>query len=153
MELIQIHISEPNFAHISPLVWKRPYGMYGPEILDLFDLLGLFSLGATAESWAQDGCRRDRFLRYRYIRDSSWCLCDVTDMTSQTAELQIIRGSLISVILAGVPLTSRKLRRSRRQSHPPQRRIPHSGRSSRHVTDITFNRATGPHATALYPSF
>jgi len=24
MELIQIHISEPNFAHVSPLVWKRP---------------------------------------------------------------------------------------------------------------------------------
>jgi len=37
--------------------------MYGPEILELFDLLGPFSLGATAESWAQDGCRRDRFPR------------------------------------------------------------------------------------------
>ena len=32
----------------------------------------------------------------------------------------VIRGSLISVILAGVPLTSRKLHRCRRQSHPPQ---------------------------------
>jgi hypothetical protein len=32
--------------------------MYGPKILD-FNLLGPFSLGATAESWAQDGCRRD----------------------------------------------------------------------------------------------
>ena len=40
--------------------------MYGPEILDLFKLLGPFSLGATAESWAQDGCRRDRFPRYPY---------------------------------------------------------------------------------------
>ena len=78
--------SEPNFAHVSPLVWKRPYSMYGPEILNLFDLLGPFSLVATAESWAQDGCRRDRFLRYPYIRDSSWCSCDVTDMTSQTSE-------------------------------------------------------------------
>jgi len=75
--------------------------MYGPEILDLFDLLGHFSLVATAESWAQDGCRRDRFPRYPYIRDSSWCLCDV-------AGGGVIRGSLISVILAGVPLTSRK---------------------------------------------
>jgi hypothetical protein len=28
--------------------------MYGPEILDLFDPLGPFSLGATAESWAQN---------------------------------------------------------------------------------------------------
>jgi len=65
--------------------------MYEPEILDLFDLLGsFFSLGATAESWAQDGCRRDRFPRYPYIRDSSWCSRDVTDMTlSQTAESSV----------------------------------------------------------------
>jgi hypothetical protein len=61
--------------------------MYGPEILDLFDFLGPFSLGATAESWAQDGCRRDRFPRYPYIRDSSWFSRDVTDITlSQAAE-------------------------------------------------------------------
>jgi len=57
----------------------------------------------------------------------------------------VFRGSLISVILAGVPLTSRKWRRSRRQSHPPQRRIVYSGGCSRHFTDITFNRATGPY--------
>jgi len=62
----------------------------------------------------------------------------------------VIRGSLISVIVAGVPLTWRKWRCSRRQSHSPQRRIPYSGGCSRHVTDITFNRATGPFATALY---
>jgi hypothetical protein len=66
---------------------------------------------------------------------------------------EAIRDSLISVILAGVPLTSRKLRRRRRKSHSPQRRIPYSGGCSSHVTDITFNRATGPYATALYPSF
>ena len=30
--------SEPNVAHISPLVWKRPYGTYGPTIFDFFDL-------------------------------------------------------------------------------------------------------------------
>jgi hypothetical protein len=65
----------------------------------------------------------------------------------------VIRGSLISVILAGVPLTSRKLHRSRWQGHPPQRRIPYSGGCSRHVTDSTFHRATGPFATALHPSF
>jgi hypothetical protein len=64
-----------------------------------------------------------------------------------------IRGSLISVILEGVPLTSRKWRRSRRHSHPPQRRIPYSGGCSLHVTDITFKRATGPYATASYLSF
>jgi len=65
----------------------------------------------------------------------------------------VIRGSLISVILAGVPLTSRKLHRCRRQSRPPQLRIPYSGECSRHVTDITFNRASGPSTTALYLSF
>ena len=53
----------------------------GPEILDLFDLLGSFPLGATAESWAQDGCRRDRFPRYPYIRGSSRCVRDVPDIT------------------------------------------------------------------------
>jgi len=51
------------------------------------------------------------------------------------------------------PLTSRKWHRSRRHIHPPQHRIPYSGGCLRHVTDITFNWATGPSATALYPSF
>jgi hypothetical protein len=65
----------------------------------------------------------------------------------------VIRSSLICVILAGVPLTSRKLRRSGRQSRPPLCRIPYSGGCSRHVTDSTFNLAAGPSATALHPSF
>ena len=61
--------------------------MYEPEILDLFGLLDPFPLGATAESWAQDGCRRDRFPLYPYICGSSWCSRDVTDITlSLTAE-------------------------------------------------------------------
>jgi hypothetical protein len=59
--------------------------MHRPEIFDLFDLLGPFSLGATAESWAQDSCRRDRFTRYPYIRGSSWCSRDVTDITLSLA--------------------------------------------------------------------
>jgi hypothetical protein len=65
----------------------------------------------------------------------------------------VIRDSLISVILAGVPLTSRKWRRSSRHSHPLQRLTPYSGGCSRHVTDVMFNRATGPSVTALYSSF
>jgi hypothetical protein len=65
----------------------------------------------------------------------------------------VIHGSFIYVILAEVPLTSRKLRRSRRQNHPPQRHIPHSGGCSRHVANSTFNRAARPSATALHPSF
>jgi hypothetical protein len=60
---------------------------YGPEVLDLCDILGTFSLGATAESWTQNGCRRDRLTRYAYIRGSSWCSLEVTDITlSQAAE-------------------------------------------------------------------
>jgi hypothetical protein len=59
----------------------------------------------------------------------------------------------LAVILSGVPLTSRKWLRSRRQSHTPQRRISYSGGCSCHVTAITFNRSTGPSPTSLYPSF
>jgi len=61
-------------------VWARnswPLRPFGP----------FFSLGATAESWAQDGCLRDRFPWYPYIRGSSWCSRDITDITwSQKAE-------------------------------------------------------------------
>jgi len=125
--------------------------MYGPKILDLFDLLDPFSLEATAESWAQDGCQHDCFPRYPYVRGSSWCSRDVTDITLSQAA--VIRSSLISMILVGVPLTSWKLCRSRWQSHPPQRRIPYSSGCLRHDMDIAFNRPTGPSTTALYPSF
>jgi len=59
----------------------------GPKFLTFSTFWALFSLGVTAESWAQDGCRRNRFPRYPYIRGSSWCTRDVTDITlSQTAE-------------------------------------------------------------------
>jgi hypothetical protein len=91
MELLQIYISEPIWTKLCtrlPLGLEETLGYYVPEILNLFDVLGPFSLGATAESWALDGCRRYRFPRYRYIRDSSWCSRDVTDITlSQTAKL------------------------------------------------------------------
>jgi hypothetical protein len=69
------------------------------------------------------------------------------------ADGRVIRSSIISATLAGVPLTSPKLHHCRRQSHPPQLHIPYSGGCSRHVTDITFNRAAGPSTTALYLSF
>jgi len=38
--LIQNHIS--NYAHISPVVWKRLLGMYGPIIFHLSHLFDLF---------------------------------------------------------------------------------------------------------------
>jgi hypothetical protein len=34
--------SEPNFAHISPVVWKRTWGIYGPTIFHLSHLFDLF---------------------------------------------------------------------------------------------------------------
>ena len=89
------------------------------------------------------GVRVTQLFRFLYLLYSQ----------SVAADGAVFHGSLISVILAGVPLTSRKLRRSRRQSHSLQRHIPYSGGCSRHVTDSTFNRAEGPSATALYPSF
>jgi hypothetical protein len=52
IELIQIHISETISIK---LCTRLPLGLEetnGPEILDLFDHLGHFSLEATAESWA-----------------------------------------------------------------------------------------------------
>ena len=59
------------------------------------------------------------------------------------ADGRVIRGSLIFTILAGVPLTSRKLHRCIRKSHPPQLRFPYSGGCSRHVTDTMFNGRRG----------
>jgi hypothetical protein len=55
--------------------------MYMPENLDLFNMLGPFSLGAAEESWAQDGCQQDHF-----------------------------RDIFISVVPAGVRVTSPTLR-------------------------------------------
>jgi len=49
----------------------------------------------------------------------------------------VIRGSLISVILAGVPVMSRKWRRSRRQSYPRQPCIRDSSGSSCNVAEMT----------------
>jgi hypothetical protein len=148
MYLIQIHISEPIWTKLCtrlPLGLEETVGHVRTRNSWPLRPLGPFSLGATAGSWAQNGCRCDHFPRYPYIRDSSWYSCDVTDMTSQTAESS---AANISVILARVLLTPRKWRRSRRQSHPPQRLIPYYGRFSLHVADITFNRATGSYATA-----
>jgi len=123
MEFIQIHISEPIWTKLCtrlPLgleetvgydVWIRnswPLPHFGPfffgghcRIMDTRRL--------PAQSWAQDGCRRDRFPRYPYTRDSSWC-SRRRHRHEVVADGGVIRDSLISVILAGVPLTSRKWR-------------------------------------------
>jgi hypothetical protein len=154
MELTQIHISEPIWTKLCthlPLgleetvgyVWTRnswPLRPFGP-----------FFFGGHCRIM---GTRWLSVQPFSAIPLYSWLqLVFVWRHRHEVADSGVIRGSLISVILAGVPLTSWKWHRSRRQSHPPQRRISYSGGCLHHVTVTTFNRATGPSATALYPSF
>jgi hypothetical protein len=64
--------SEPNFAHISPLVWKRPQGMYAPKMFDLFYLFGRLRrerVPNPRHEMVAGACHP----RQRYIRDSCWC--------------------------------------------------------------------------------
>ena len=46
--------SEPNFAHVSPVFWKRPQDTYGPTIFHLphhFDLFRCGGLHDAAHKW------------------------------------------------------------------------------------------------------
>jgi hypothetical protein len=146
--------SEPNFAHVSPLVWKRPRLCMDPKLPDIqlpLRPFGSFLYGGHCRIM---GTRLLPALPFSAIPLYPWFqMVFAWRHWHDVADGGVIRGRLISVILARVPLTSRKWSRSRRQSHPPQRSIPYSGGCSRHVTDITFYQATGPSATALYPSF
>jgi hypothetical protein len=157
MELIQIHIFEPIWTkHCTRLslgleetigyVWTR-------NSWHLLPLGPLFFGGHRRVM----GTRWQLALPFFAITLYPWFklvkLVFAWRHRHDVADGGIIRGSLISVILAGVSLTSRKRRCSRRQIHLPQRSIPYSGGCSRHVTDITCNRTTVPSATALYPSF
>jgi hypothetical protein len=146
--LIQIHISEPigtKFCTRLPLglektvryVWAR----------NSWSLRPFGPLFFRGRSWGQDGCRRDRFLRYPYIRGSSWCWRDVTDITlSLAAEssaavlypwfyrefpLRPRKGQNLPLqrpipYSGDVCVTSRILRSKGRRAHPPQRYITHS---------------------------
>jgi len=155
MELIQIHISEPIWTKLCtrlPLGLEETIGYVWTRNSCPIWPFGSFSFGGHCRIMAT------RWLLARPF--SAITLYPWFQLVFAwrhrhyvVADGGVIRGSLISVILVGVPLTSRKWRRSRRQSHPPQCHIPYSGKRSRHVTDIMFNRATGPSATALYPSF
>jgi hypothetical protein len=128
--------SEPNFTHVSPLVWKIPRICMDPKFFTSSTFWALFLWGPlqnhgykmaagatvfceTLISVVPAGvrvtsptlrCRRRRsHPRQPYIRDSS--------------------GSS-----PNVP----KLRRNRRQSHPPQRYIPHSSSCFCDLQEITF---------------
>jgi hypothetical protein len=126
---IQIHISEPIGTKLCthlPLGLEETVGSVWARISWPLRLLAPFPLEATAESWAQDGCRRDCFCAiplYPWFQlVFAW-----RHRHYVVADGGVIRGSFISVILAGVSLTLRKLRRFRRQSHPPQLCVPYSG--------------------------
>ena len=151
MELIQIHISEPILTRLCtrlPLgleetvgyVWTRyswPLRLFGPFFFE-----GHCRIMGTRWLPAWPFSAKPLYLLFQLV--FAWC------HRHYVVADRVIHGSLISMILAGVPLTLQKWRRSRGQ---PQRRTPYSGGCSRHVTDIRFNRVTGLSASALYPSF
>jgi hypothetical protein len=135
--------------------------MYRPEILDLFNLLCRFSLGATHGhnmaavatvfrdtliSVVPAGvcvtspslrCRwRRSHPRQTYIRDSSGSSPYVL------ADDRVIRYSVLSLILVGVRVRSRILRSTGRRAHPPQRYIPHSSSCFCGLQEITSLQTT-----------
>jgi hypothetical protein len=79
--LIQIHISEPIWTKLCthlPRGLEETVGYIWARNSALLRTFGPF-LGA------QDGCRSDLFPRFPYIRGSSWCSRDVTDITLSLA--------------------------------------------------------------------
>jgi hypothetical protein len=154
-ELIQIHISEPIWTKLCtrlPLcleevvryIWTRNSWHFRP--------LGPFFFGGHCRIM---GTRWLPARPFSTIPLYPWfqLVFAWRHRHYVVADGGVIRGSLISVILTGISLTLWKWRCSRRQSHQPQGHIQYSGGCSRQITDIMFNRATEPSATALYPSF
>ena len=82
--------------------------MYGPKILDLFNILGLFSLGPLQNHGLK-----------------------------MAAGVNVFHGTLISMIAAGVRVTSPTLRCRRQGSHPREPYIRDSSGSSSNVTGMT----------------
>jgi hypothetical protein len=152
MKLIQIHISEPIWTKLCiclPLGLEETVGYVWTWNSWPLRPFGSFFFGGHCRitgtrwlpAWPFSAIPLYPWFQLVFV----WCHRHYV-----VADSGVIRSSLISLILAGVPLTLRKWRRSRRQ---PQRCIPYSSGCSRHIMDITFNRVTGPSATALYPSF
>jgi hypothetical protein len=135
--------------------------MYRSEILNFFDLLGPFSLGAahghkmaavatvfgdTLISVVPVGvcitsptlrCRgRRSHPRQSYIRDFSGSFPYVL------ADDSVIRYSVPFLILVGVRVTSQILRSTGRRAHPPQRYIPHSSSCFCDLQEITSLHTT-----------
>jgi hypothetical protein len=155
MELIQIHISQPIWTklctHLS-LGLEETVGYGWTRNSWLLRPFGFFFFGGH---WRMMGRRWLPARSFSAITLFLWFQLVFVWRHRHyvVADCGVIRGSPISVILAGVTPTSRKWRYSRRQSHPLHRRIPYSNGCSRHVTNITLNWTMGSFATTLYPSF
>jgi len=80
MELIQIHISEPIWTKLCtrfPLGLEEVVGYVWTHNISTFPTFRRIFSGASADSCAEDGCRRQSPPLLRYIS----CWCNVTDVT------------------------------------------------------------------------
>ena len=89
-KLTFLNQTEPMFTHISPLVWKRPYGMHAPKIFDLLYLFDLFRWERVPNP-RREMAAGASYPRQRYIRDSCCCLCDVTEMTFRRRQFRVLQ--------------------------------------------------------------
>jgi hypothetical protein len=144
MYLIQIHFSEPIWTK---LCTRLPLGL--EETVGYVWTRNSWPLRLFEPFFFRGHCR---IMGTRWLRARSFSAIPLYPWFQLVlawrhryyvvADGGVIRGSLISVILAGVPLTSRQLRRSRRQSHPPQRYIPHSSSCFCGLQEITSLHTT-----------
>ena len=100
--------SEPNFAHVSPLVWKRPRVCMDPKFL------------TSSTFWA--------LFLWRPLQNHGH---------KMAAGATVFCDNLISVIPAGVRVTSPTLRCCRRWSHLRQPYVRNSTGSSPNVAEMT----------------
>jgi hypothetical protein len=139
--------------------------MYGPEILDLFDLLNPFSLGAahghkmaaevtvfrnTLKSVVSAGVRMTSptlRCRWRWSHPRQAYIHDTRGSSPYVlADERVICYSVLSLILVGVCVTTWILRSTGRRAHPPQRYIPHSSSCFCGLQEITSLQTTVVHS-------
>jgi hypothetical protein len=116
--------SEPNFAHVSPLVWNRPRVCMDAKFLTSSTFWLLFRWGPLQN--------------HRH---------------KMTAGANFFRDTLISVIPTCVRVTSPSWSCRRRRSHPQRPYIHDSSGSSSNVAKMTLQQTTESSATASYPLF
>jgi hypothetical protein len=100
--------SQPNFAHVSPLVWKRPRVCMGPKFMTS-SILWVFFIWGPLQNHGH----------------------------KMAANVTVFRYTVMSMVPAGVRVTSPTLRCRRRRNHPQQPYIRNSRGSSSNVAEIT----------------